>query len=137
MVRLLRVAAGVAVVLLFACDSGVRTLGPTPADEGIVIYVHADFAGTSQGINVDVDDLSRVEGPCTSRAEGEEPTWDDCVSSVRVLPGWSVTFYEDDDFKGRNVTLTGDAANLTDVRGPCDGSFNDCVSSLKVTRQSR
>jgi hypothetical protein len=99
-----------------------------------VLYLHAEFAGPSQSMNVDVSDLSRVEGPCTGRAEGEDPTWDDCVSSIRVLSGWSATLYEDDDFEGRSVTLTADSLNLRNLRGPCDGSFNDCVSSIKVTR---
>ena len=134
MLRPLGFPAGLGLVLLAACGGGIRTLGPTPPDEGIVLYLHAEFAGPSQSMNVDVSDLSRVEGPCTGRAEGEDPTWDDCVSSIRVRSGWSATLYEDDDFEGRSVTLTADSLNLRNLRGPCDGSFNDCVSSIKVTR---
>jgi hypothetical protein len=32
-------------------------------------------------------------------------------------------------------TITADAPDLTRIAGPCDGSFNDCVSSIRVTRQ--
>ena len=122
-------------LLIPACTDPLEILGPTPAGEGITIYLHADYAGASQAINHDVRDLEKVEGPCTHGAEGEKPTWSDCMSSVRVEPGWSVTLYRDDDFKGRSVTLTADAPNLTMLPGPCDGSFNYCVSSIKVTKQ--
>ena len=134
--RLILVALGVVIVLaVAACDSAIRTLGPTPAGEGIVIYMHADFAGPSQALNVDVPDLGRVEGSCSSGAEGETPTWADCVSSVKVMPGWSATLYRDANFKGESVSLTSDTPNLQSLRGPCKDSFNDCASSIRVTRQ--
>ena len=121
-------------LLLPSCSDPLDILGPTPAGEGITIYIHADFVGASQGINHDVPNLDKVEGPCTDRTEGEEPTWSDCMSSVRVEPGWTVTLYEDKDFKGRSVMLTANAPNLRELPGPCDGSFNDCVSSLRVAK---
>jgi Peptidase inhibitor family I36 len=121
--------------LLVGCGS-VSALGPTPADEGIVIYPHASFIGPAQGINVDVPNLGKVQGPCSTGAEGEVPSWNDCVSSVRVLPGWTATLYEDPDYKGRSMRLTGDAPDLTALGGPCKNStFNDCVSSIRVARQ--
>lgn len=122
--------------LTISCSSEpLEILGPTPADEGITIFLHAGFAGPSQAVNHDVGNLSKVEGPCSSGAEGEVPTWSRCVSSVRVLPGWTVTLYRDTDFRGRSVTLTSDAPNLKELPGPCEGTFNDCVSSMKVARQ--
>jgi hypothetical protein len=121
-------------VLIPGCSEPLEILGPTPAGEGITIYLHAGYAGPSQAINHDVSDLEKVEGPCTHGGEGEVPTWSDCISSARVEPGWSVTLYRDDDFKGRSVTLTADTPNLTVLPGPCDGSFNDCVSSMRVTK---
>jgi hypothetical protein len=136
MSRALRVCAGVVLpLLLAACGSDFIALGPTPPDQGIVIYIHADFAGSSQALNVDVRDLTKAEGPCSSGAEGEVPSWGKCVSSVRVFPGWSATFYRDEDFKGRSLTVTTDIPNLRNLPGPCDGSFNDCVRSIRVTRQ--
>jgi hypothetical protein len=134
--RVILVPIGVVVALAAAaCGGRIGTLGPTPAGEGIVIYMHADFAGPSQAINVDVADLGRVQGSCSSGAEGETPTWADCVSSVKVLPGWSATLYRDANFKGESVSLTSDTPNLSGVRGPCKDSFNDCASSIRVVRQ--
>ncbi|MGH9372824.1 MAG: hypothetical protein ACRD15_14960 [Vicinamibacterales bacterium] len=42
------------VVLLFPGCERLASLGPTPEDEGIVFYIHADFADTSQAVNTDV-----------------------------------------------------------------------------------
>ena len=131
-----RVCAGVFLPWLLAgCGSSPVTLGPTPPNQGIVIFIHADFAGSSQAVDVDVRDLTKTEGPCSSGGEGEVPTWSKCVSSVRVFAGWSATLYRDEDFKGRSVTLTSDAPNLRNLPGPCDDSFNDCVRSIRVTKQ--
>jgi hypothetical protein len=128
---------GLAVALVCAAGcAAIPALGPTPAGEGIVIYVHADFAGPSQAMNVDVADLGKVQGSCSSGAEGETPTWADCVSSVKVMPGWSATLYRDPNYKGVSVTVTADTPNLKDLPGSCgkDG-FNDCVSSIRVSRR--
>lgn len=133
----LRVCAVVLLPLLLAgcTDSDLLIIGPTPPDEGIVIFLHADFVGSSLALNVDVRDLTKVQGPCSSGDEGEVPSWGKCVSSVRVLPGWSATLYRDEDFKGRSATLTADTPNLRTLPGPCDGRFNDCVTSIRVMRQ--
>jgi hypothetical protein len=134
--RVILISLGIAVVLTAAaCGSRISTLGPTPAGEGVVIYMHADFAGPSQAINVDVAHLGRVEGSCSSGAEGETPTWADCVSSIKVMPGWSATLYRDPNFRGESVSVTADTPNLSSLRGPCKDSFNDCVSSIRVSRQ--
>jgi hypothetical protein len=123
-------------LLLAGCEgSDPITLGPTPPDQGIVMYIHADFTGSSQALNIDVRDLTRAQGPCSTGEEGEVPSWRKCMSSVRVFPGWSATLYRDEDFKGRSVTVTSDTPNLRNLPGPCDGSFNDCVTSIRVTRQ--
>jgi hypothetical protein len=137
MVRAARVCAGVVLpLLLAACEgSDLMTLGPTPPDQGIVIYIHADFAGSAQALNSDVRDLTRAEGPCSDGQEGEVPSWRKCVSSVRVFAGWSATFYRDEDYRGTSVTLTADTPNLRGVPGPCDGSFNDCVRSIRITKE--
>lgn len=136
MTRAARVGAVLFPLLLAGCEgSDLITLGPTPPDQGIVIYIHADFAGSSQAIDVDVRDLTRAQGPCSSGQEGEVPSWGKCVSSVRVLPGWSATLYRDEDFNGRSVTVTSDTPDLRNLPGPCDGGFNDCITSMRVTRQ--
>jgi hypothetical protein len=136
MVCAARVCAGVLVSCLAAgCGSDFVTLGPTPLDQGVVLYIHADFAGSSQQINVDVPDLAKAQGPCSRGEEGETPSWGECVSSIRVMPGWSATLYRDEDFRGRSITVSSDTPNLRYLPGPCDGTFNDCVTSIRVTRQ--
>lgn len=125
-----------AAAVLAACASDVVRLGPTPPGEGIVIFLHADFAGPSQALNVDVSDLSRLEGACSSGEEGEMPSWTDCISSVKVMPGWTATLYRDKNYKGASVAVSADTPSLLNLRGPCDkDSFNDCVSSIRVARQ--
>jgi hypothetical protein len=134
--RVVLIPLGVVVALVAAgCGGRVQTLGPTPAGEGIVIYMHADFAGPSQAINVDVADLGRVQGSCSSGAEGETPTWAHCVSSVKVMAGWTATLYRDKNYRGESVSVTADTPNLQSLRGPCKDTFNDCASSIRVTRQ--
>ena len=134
--RVILVPIGVVALLaVAACGADVVTLGPTPVDQGIVLYLHADFVGPSQATNVDVPDLGLVEGPCSSGSEGETPTWADCVSSIKVMPGWSATLYRDKNFKGERVLVTADAPNLRGLPGPCKDTFNDCVSSIRVSRQ--
>ena len=130
------VTMGVLVASALAACESVSSLAPTPAGEGIVIFLHADFAGPAQALNVDVPDLGRVEGACSSGGEGETPSWSDCVSSVKVNAGWTATLYRDKDYKGASVTVSADTPSLRDLRGPCDkDSFNDCVSSIRVRRQ--
>lgn len=132
----LRIACIAAACLFSACAEPFLTLGPTPVDEGIVIYIHSGFRGSSQAVAVDVRDLGRVEGPCARGSEDSiSLSWDNCVSSIRVMPGWGATVYRDREFRGASFELTGDAENLAAVTGSCDGSFNDCVSSLRVYRK--
>jgi len=123
------------VLVCLACTDPLDTLGPTPPGEGITIYIHASFAGSAQTVNVDVPDLEKVEGPCSSGQSGAEPTWSDCISSIEVLDGWKATLYRDRDFKGGNVTISSNQPNLSELPGPCDGSFNDCVSSIRIPRE--
>lgn len=133
----LRIACAAALALLPpACADQREPLGPTAVDEGIVVYIHAGFRGSSQSIAADVSNLDRVEGPC-AKGDGESVTlsWDDCISSIRVMPGWGATVYRDRDFKGAVLELTADSLDLSAVRGSCDGSFNDCISSLRVYRR--
>lgn len=133
--RVILVPIGVLVALAAGACGNIPALGPTPAGEGVVIYLHADFAGPSQALNVDVPDLGKVQGSCSSGGEGETPTWADCVSSIKVLPGWSATLYRDKNYKGESVAVTGDTPNLRDLRGPCRDTFNDCASSIRVSRR--
>jgi hypothetical protein len=129
-----RLAIGItAAVWTGACHNPVS---PAPDGEGIVIYVDQHYAGAWEGLNTDVKDLELLDGPCRRmEADGERlPSWGDCISSVRVNPGWTATLYQHDSFKGQSFTLTADAPDLDAVRGPCNGHFNDCVSSIRISK---
>jgi hypothetical protein len=136
MLRHFRLAFVAAVAFVLPACDGLDVLGPTPFDEGIIFYIHADYAGSSQQINADVRDLGDVEGPCGVATDDSEPTWDDCISSIRVMPGWGATLFEDDEFRGGRIEITTDVPDLKALRGPCgDDSYNDCISSIRVYRR--
>jgi hypothetical protein len=124
-------AAAIALVIA-ACGS--QPLGPTPVDEGIIVYVHSGFRGTSQQVGIDVPDLGKVEGPCQIDENGGGGSWNDCISSIRVLPGWTARIYGDKNFRGAVLDVTTDVPDLEAIRGDCSGNYNDCVSSIRVIR---
>jgi peptidase inhibitor family I36 len=119
-------------VVIGACG-GPQLLSPTPLDQGIVVFMHAGFRGTSQQVGADVADLGKIEGPCTADDSGTG-TWNDCISSIRVLPGWSARVYGDKNFRGAVLEVTADVADLSALRGDCSGSYDDCPSSITVTK---
>jgi hypothetical protein len=51
----------------------------------------------------------------------------DDISSLRVAPGYEVTVYADDNFKGAEATFSSDNS--------CLGDYNDFVSSLKIRKK--
>lgn len=59
--------------------------------------------------------------------------WNDRISSVRVPAGRTVTLFENADFAGESVTLSGDVDDLRQYPGPgADGTWNDAASSILV-----
>jgi len=108
---------------------------------GVVIFEHANYLGQSAHVTMDIDDLKdTTDGPCV-RSDGigaDTRTyldWENCISSIRLAPGWRVTVYRDDDFKGQSLEVTADVANLQLSQGSCDhGGFNDCISSIRLQR---
>jgi hypothetical protein len=131
-------------MLLAACD--VQDKLPTAPSEltsGIVIYEHANYQGASAHVTEDIGHLRDVKGPCERFEGGSGPAdpgttihlWDDCLSSVRVAPGWRAVLYKHGDFGGDQFPVTQDIPDLTVVRGDCDkGGFNDCVTSIRLIR---
>ena len=108
---------------------------PSPLVEGIVIYEHADFLGNAGYITSDIDDLRDFKGPCIHEGDdGVTRDWNDCVSSVRIAPGWHATIYKDTDYHDDSLQVTGDVPNLERVAGDCDPGLNDCISSVRVSR---
>jgi hypothetical protein len=129
-----RLIIAAAVGGMVACANDIEPLGPTPLDEGIIVYLHSGYRGTSQQVGVDVPDLGKVEGPC-SPTEGGNGDWDDCISSIRVMPGWGARIYDDKDFRGAVLEVNEDIPDLSAVRGDCSGSHNDCITSIRVFRK--
>ena len=128
--------AGVALVWCSGCEDRKLPTEPSDLTEGVVLYEHSSFMGRSAHITSDIKDLKQYDGPCVhSDGEDSSDVWDDCVSSIRVAPGWRAVLYKDDDFKGQQLTVTTDVENLTFSPGTCDkGGFNDCATSIRVSR---
>lgn len=141
---LLLAAAAVAAAGGAACSRDRLPGGPSDLQSGIVVYEHANFLGQSAHITSDIDDLRDVRGPCEhydSDANGGGGRyyydWNDCISSVRVAPGWRATLYRDDRYRDDALEITSDVANLqlvTQHDCPHDG-LNDCVTSIRVRPQ--
>ncbi len=55
-------------------------------------------------------------------------SWNDKVSSLRLRAGYQATLYDDINYAGRSLALTGDTASLVTP------NFNDITSSLRVTQ---
>jgi hypothetical protein len=105
---------------------------------GVAIYEHADFAGDSALLTADLGDLGDFSGPCPSSdvTGGGRPDWNDCISSLKVAPGWRVTVYRDANFSSDSFDATSDVPNLALVLGSCrGGGMNDCTTSIRVGRQ--
>jgi hypothetical protein len=93
--------------------------------------------GESGYVVRDISNLGSTRGPCVGVDEYAlyAKSWDDCISSVRIAPGWNARLYEHAGFGGRGQVVLEDVPNLRDVRGPCQRTFDDCVSSIRVFRQ--
>lgn len=104
---------------------------------GIILYEHANFLGNSAHLTADVRDLREFRGPCIADEETSSRNWNDCVSSVRVAPGYRATLYRGTNYRDDALEITEDVANLQLVREhDCDeGGLNDCVSSVRVGRR--
>lgn len=114
--------------LSLACDDD-----HTGASEGITFYEHPDYQGDSLTLAGDFSDFDDLRGPCGQTTD-QAGDWDNCISSVVVSPGWEANVYEHDDYEGDTLRITGNIADLDDVRGPCGDDWDDCVSSIRVRR---
>ena len=128
-----------ACVLVGSCSS-TPTLpwAPSNLTTGISIYEFQDYQGTRSHVTEDIPDLDAFGGPCVKITGGLEvdtqPVWDDCISSVRVAPGWEAHLYEHPNFGGWDQIVLEDVPDLGEVLGPChsDRNLDNCVSSIRV-----
>ncbi len=119
-----------ALVVLSSCDTITQdeeTLDPLTA--GVRIYESYDFGGVSLQLTGDVADLKDYGESCDGETDSLFANWDDCVSSIRVAPGWKAVMYEDDDFKGDSLEVKSDVHDLGDYH------MDNKVTSIQVRRQ--
>jgi hypothetical protein len=123
--------------LAHGCSPDELPMAPTPLTAGIVLYEHANFLGNSAHLTGDIADLRDFRGLCFQGDDASSRNWNDCVSSVRVAPGWRATLYRDPNYHDDALEITEDVADLQLVlRHDCDqGGLNDCVSSVRVRQQ--
>ncbi len=127
------------VVAMSGCGGGLFTLPTAPSDltSGITIYEHWNYQGASAAVTSDIADLGLFEGPCRDSQDLYDNLasylWAQCISSIRVAPGWRAIVYSREDFRGESLEITADVPNLQLVKGSCphDG-LNDCIASIKV-----
>ncbi len=115
-----------------ACAGG-PTQPTAPFGQGVSLYPDSLYRGKAVTLDGDVSDLSRLRGPCGG-SDDEPSQFDDCISSLRIPAGWSATLFRDRKFDGASVTYTEDVPDLDVVSGPCRPGFNDCISSIRVSR---
>lgn len=125
------------------CETNRLPTAPSDLATGIVVYEHANYQGASAHITDDVRDLRDVRGPCEHfDSDGSNGgryyyDWNDCISSVKVAPGWRATLFRDDNYRDDELVITADVPNLqlvTEHDCPHDG-LNDCITSVRVRRQ--
>ena len=137
--------ASVALLIgLSACGGTELPTAPSDLVEGISIYEHANYLGESALLVDSSMHLSDFKGPCehtSTDSNGSTSSyydWADCISSIRITPGWRAILYRDNDYKGESIELLADAPNLQLVSGTCDhDGLNDCVSSIKIIPRGR
>ena len=124
--------------LIPGCSAPELPMSPTSFTSGVILYEHANFLGNSAYIASDVSDLRDFTGPCVhdDGSGSVSRDWNDCVSSVKVAPGWRATIYRGTGFGDDALEIVVDVPNLQLVRGDCDhDGMNDCVSSVRVRQQ--
>jgi hypothetical protein len=121
-------------------------LAPPPPrlTSGIVIFQDAYYGEPAAWVTTDVPFLRGYGSPCVQTVDtGDDPyfsvgskSWSHCISSVRVAAGWKAILYTGNEFKGSSVEVTADTPDLRQLPGGCGGGdFNDCVSSIRVSRR--
>ena len=121
--------------LAHSCSPAELPMAPSALTTGVILYEHANFLGNSAHLTADIEDLRNFRGPCRQSEDAED--WNDCVSSVRVAPGWRATLYRGANYRDDALEITEDMPNLQLVRQhDCErGGLNDCVSSVRVRQQ--
>ncbi len=118
--RTLNINAGTYNLGVFAKTSGWNfnwiEVVPNGGTSGLVtVYEHCNYGGWAAGFNT-----GSYDGNVMTSLGGRN----DAISSVRVAAGYEAVLYENWDFSGASVVVTGD--------NTCLSNFNDRASSLIV-----
>jgi len=80
-----------------------------------ILYQHGNYGGRNQSLG---------EGKYTSR----DFSLAQDLTSLRIAQGFYILLYEQDNFQGKSVDVSGDVSNLSDI------DWNDKVKSLEIIR---
>jgi len=128
--RLNHAVGAMIATLVVGCSSSPSS----PTEKALTLFVDRDYGGSWHDVTGDEPNLSHVLGPC-DKGDYASGTYDDCISSIRVTPGWVATGYRDRNYSGPTFEITADIPNLRDIHGVCDHGFDDCLSSIRVRKQ--
>ena len=110
-----------------------------PSEKALTVFVDRNYEGSWHDVTADWANLNSVGGPCNQitlpGGTASGGNWDDCISSIRLSSGWVATGYRDRNFSGPTFQITHDIPNLRDISGPCEHGFDDCLSSIRVSKQ--
>jgi beta-glucanase (GH16 family) len=96
----------------------IEVIPDNPSGGVVSVYQHCNYGGWSAGLNVGSYNLGSLQ------ALG---LVNDDASSLKVASGYQATLYENNNFSGASVTITGDDDCLVNE------GFNDKVSSIVVS----
>jgi len=129
-------------LVLCCCKKDSLPTAPSDVTSGLTVYEDANYLGESALITSSIADLTDFDGPCAHTETSGSPIpvttttydWNDCISSIRIAPGWRAVVYRGWEYDDDALEVTGNVPNLQLVRGDCshDG-MNDCISSIKLT----
>jgi hypothetical protein len=120
------------------CFAGCSHSPTAPTEIALTVYEDRFYEGGWHDVTADWPNLFSVEGPCGKIDTGHGSSgghWNDCVTSIRLRPGWVATGYRDRSFSGPTLEITQDIPNLRNIPGPCDHGWDDCLSSIRVSKQ--
>jgi hypothetical protein len=98
--------------IVLACSQFSAYASGTQPEGAICFYEHVDYQGASFCANADSNWIGSA--------------WNDRASSAKVRSGAKINLFNDTNYGGKSITLTGDAPNFVSL------NFNDVTSSFRV-----
>lgn len=88
-------------------------------DSGATFYQDADYEGYQVALG---------EGTYTTKQLKEKGIRDNDISSIKVVPGYTVIAYKNNNFAGTSFKFTGDASDLS------QNKWNNTISSIEIVK---